>query len=207
MDYWARKRAKHLARWRHHSAFGNAAAAEAHLERADQLLFGVSGQIASKRLRAREERARNFPQAQATLNPNVLLSDDFFLSMASEMLDSFRLYGGQSEVGMFLQQQYDAAKTKLARALKGALGAWEATPSFIMTGPDRFDVSAEKGNESPLVVLLSVDPARHELVINVAQPAFSIAREIPGNKHVRDDEHDEHAPGARRRYDGDAMES
>jgi hypothetical protein len=202
-----KKRDKHLERARHHAAFGNAAAANAHIQRADQLLFGVSGQSASERLRAREERARIFPQAQATLNPNVLLSDDFFHGMASEMLDAVRIYGGQSEVSMLVQHQYDAARTQLAGALRRALGAWEATPRFIMAGDDRFDVVAEEGKEKPLVVLLSVHPARHELVISVAPPAFSIAREFPGNKHVRDDEHDEHAPGARRRYDGDAMES
>jgi len=40
MDHWARKRAKHLQRARYHTAFGNAAAAKAHLGRAEQLLFG-----------------------------------------------------------------------------------------------------------------------------------------------------------------------
>ncbi len=202
MDYCASKRAKHLQRAKYHAAFGNAAAANAHFQRAEQLLFGVAGQSASERMRARTERARQFPNAQAT---NELYWHYDFERMASGMLDA--VLPTHSEVSMFVCRHYDTAKNQLAVALRRALGAWQLTPTFSMVGNDQFEVFTI-GKETPQAVQLSVlpGPSGYDLFIDIA-PAYIKARLAKKRMHVRDDEHDEHDPGARMRYNKDAMEN
>ena len=195
MDYCARKRAKHLQRAKYHTAFGNAAAANAHFQRAEQLLFGVAGQSASERMRVRAERSLQ--------RPKELRWHYNFEGMATAMLDA--VLPTNSEVSMFVGRHYDTAKTQLADALRRALGAWQLTPTFSMVGNDQFEVFTI-GKETPQVVQLSVlpGPSGYDLFIDIA-PAYIKAR-LAKRMHVRDDEHDEHAPGARMRYDKDAMD-